>query len=190
MTEKVKLTREQAEAIKELKKRKFDDDVIVHNTVFYQVTERERDTLYTALKDIHLDSLIRALYIGYEIEEEYKVGDWVVITEEHNSKGKVLQIKIVESAILNLDYGNGFQSWWPVSSLRHATPEEIKTEQERRVWAKIGREVGEFRDGDLSIGKDGFEYKTIQGMNAAYKESDLKGFYPAESFIEFGGGEE
>ncbi|MFD1206672.1 hypothetical protein ACFQ38_16365 [Sporosarcina contaminans] len=68
--------------------------------------------------------------------------------------------------------------------------EEIKAEQERQAWAKIGRRVGEFRDGDLGISEHGNYIDTPSILKARYELGQLRGFYPAESLISFGGGED
>lgn len=180
MTEKVKITREQAEAIKWLKERVFTaEDVIVSHA-----TRPNNWTLdqNKALNGMPLLNLIDAYRFGYEVEEEYKVGDWVADTLS-GSIGKVVR---VGNDFVELDGGE-------VPSFdyaRHATPEEIKAEQERRVWAKIGRGVMEFRHGDSARHINDSSISDIDFLKACYKAGTLKGFYPAESFVLFGGGED
>ncbi|MET3657875.1 hypothetical protein [Sporosarcina psychrophila] len=160
MTEKVKLTREQADAI---------------------------DTMARATKGMLVVDLLRAIQEGYDVEPEYKVGDWIVRlngTTFLNDKA-VVRVDKVSDIHLFYDHDIGIDK----IRIRHATPEEIKVEQERRVWAKIGREVGEFRKGDVRITKgtvSGF-VRTNCEKNAKdeYENGELKGFYPAESFISF-----
>ena len=76
--EKVKLTAKQAEAIESMLEHctkhalvsgYVDSDHL--NTPFYKA-------LYKKLKPASLDTIIRALYIGYEVEPELKVGDKVI----------------------------------------------------------------------------------------------------------------
>ena|SRR5699024_1514479 len=98
------------------------------------------------LGDLSLNELIKALYIGYEIKKEFKVGDWVVNTIS-NYGGIVRKAgrKILE---VEMTYGKEFVLWGEKFT-RHATPQEITEEKQRRWWAKHGREVWELRKGDV-----------------------------------------
>src|SRR5690625_4962432 len=70
---KVKLTNDQAKAIEKLKGGKF---YINAYPVEYKVKHSFKGKL-EALNSLTTDEFIRALYIGYEVEPEYKVGDWI-----------------------------------------------------------------------------------------------------------------
>lgn len=72
--------------------------------------------------------------------------------------------------------------------IRHATPEEIKVEQERLLWKSINREVGEFRSKDIRINENGEPIIVNDTKHARmlFEKGKVKGFYPAESFISFG----
>ena len=135
---KVILTKEQAEAIKQIK----DIDYAINIHAFNKRPG-------SPLAELQTSEIARALYIGYEVEPEFKVGDWVY----HQSDGIVSQItrvnfnKLVPDAI-NTD---GHKGWISCEDIRHATSEEIKQEKERRFWEKHGREVKEYRKGDLFI---------------------------------------
>lgn len=183
MTEKVKLTREQAEAL-ELYKANTGKDL---GWVQYFVEYRHCFNYeYLPLKGFTFDEFARVLYLpdSYEVEEEYKVGDWVVNTA--NSRIAKVEKDAPDRVWVDDEKARYFMK----SALRHATPEEIKAEKERRVWKKIGREVGEFRDGDIAFTNKGSIWQSAQFNKESYKHGELKGFYPAESFISFGGGEE
>src|SRR5699024_1047502 len=101
---------------------------------------------YLCLNALSTDEFIRALYIGYEVEETYEVGDWVYVEAPKEGLPNVYQVMNADKYSVNLDrlYGN-FKN----SKLRHATPEEIAEEKQRRWWAKHGRNVWELREGDL-----------------------------------------
>src|SRR5699024_8891965 len=49
------------------------------------------------------------------------------------------------------------------SRLRHATPEEIAKEKQRRWWAKHGREVWELRENDILYYDD--EFKEVEEVS-------------------------
>lgn len=59
-----------------------------------------------------------------------------------------------------------------------ATKEEI-------LWAELGREVGEFVEGDIGVGTPNNRYEDLSNLSTHYKNGSLKGFYPANSFIKF-----
>ena len=182
--EKVKLTREQAEAIDSLHKTGRMVDVRNHAHGVKWTNDK-----YLPLNELNLDEFIRAVYIGYEIEPDFKVGDWVV-TEFEDYGIKVAEIYHISFNIVYARWqGVPITIGTHVDSVRHATTEEIKAEQERRVWAKIGREPGVFMYGDVVVDRNGTHWCELINMRDLYKEGSLQGFHPVESFIEFGGGE-
>ena len=147
--EKVKLTREQANAIEwalqkeneyspdRLLRLRSSDNANFHNELY-------------PLNDIDIAVLARALYIGYEVEPEFKVGDWVVRTSDEGlyfEKNKIFRAghDIDDKGVQEEDS----DIYHVPSNLRHATPEEIAEEKERRWWKKHGRDVWELRKGDV-----------------------------------------
>src|SRR5699024_10634960 len=87
---------------------------------------------------ISVDDLIKALYIGYEVEPEFNGGDWVHVSWSNNNPSVHKVIKTgVRSTCGNK---NGIEIDWggsptpPLDIIRHATPEEIEQEKERRWW--------------------------------------------------------
>lgn len=185
MTEKVKITQEQADAFKKLKEGQRED--------FEKNFKNDPDSIiYWAipLVDLSADEFMSALYDGYEVEPSLKVGDWAK-SEGHDS-GEIFYGKITR-----IDEGrDGLRAWamWNdarsegflfVDELEVMTPEEIKREKERRVWAKIGREVGEFKDGDVALERFGGVFHAVEEMEAAYQMGGLVGFYPDGSYITF-----
>lgn len=191
MTEKVKVTAEQARAIG---LRIHKESAIRHHVEDTWVGEENR-----CLNDLTLDEFVRALYIGYEVGPEYKVGD----TVKYYSPSKDCYVFGVCTDVFSnkvwAKWGESTSSTWIEKNVvEKATPEEIKAIQERELWAKIGRKVGEFIIGDKGVydGDSGAEMCMVntlidvKGIEMMYRDGDLKGFYPAGSFIEFGGGEE
>ena len=139
MTEKVVLTREQAEAIergiKIYGKSRIMNDHEADGWVGNLVN----------LNGITKDEMARALYIGYEVEETFKVDDWVTsvsgatcqITKIRGEEvwGQWNRLTVTENYIKKVN-------------VRHATPEEISKEKQRRWWARHGREVWELKVND------------------------------------------
>lgn len=171
--EKVKLTEWQKDAIEDL-----EQEYLKGNIVRQHVLGRWGDA-YNSLNKLNLDEIVRALYVGYEVELPIKVGDWIFNCKT-GEISKVIRIdsdyaEVEEQRVFMFDYS------------RHATPEEIKAEQERRVWSEIGREVGEFRDGDAAVADEGNVLRNPDNIQKHYACGKLTGFYPAESFISFGG---
>ena len=138
---KVKITQEQARAIEERKRTNLLDLSIIHH-----VNGKWKGATNYVLNDLTLDELIRALYIGYEVEETFEVGDWIV-NIYNEDVGIVTELG---SSYLKYDDGlsDGFHNF------RHATPEEIAEEKQRRLWYENGREVGEFKLNDVIFNKN------------------------------------
>ncbi|GGP17261.1 hypothetical protein [Oceanobacillus neutriphilus] len=92
--------------------------------------------------------LARALYVGYEVIPQYKVGDWVVYVPD-NSIWEITKDTYNDGTHINLMNGNEIMNVVSANHLRHATPEEIQQEKKRRFWERLGREVDEYRQGDI-----------------------------------------
>ena len=131
--EKVKVTKEQAKGLNQIT---TPQSAVKEHVGNWQMGNR--------LNDLTLDELIRALYIGYEVEPEFKVGDWI-IDKSVNKIGKITEI------INGRDiYNDGRNiSYSLLIDIRHATPSEIAEEKERRFWARYDRGVWELRKGDM-----------------------------------------
>lgn len=156
MTEKVKLTQEQADAM--------DYALEKHNRTLLVKTyvnqfKREADSRFVdkleILYKLTYDEFFKSIYIGYEVESEFEVGDWVV-----NALGNIGHIKRIERRRLNKHIYHGL--WFRERDVvkmdcvrstfqRHATPEEIAEEKQRRWWAKNGRDVWELKKGDVLL---------------------------------------
>ena len=144
--EKVKLTRPQAAAIERIKSNSVQFNIEKHESKSW------RDL--SGLNDLSTEELALALFIGYEIKEEFKVGDWVI----HDIK-KIGKVKKINDDVITIDVelgytrNNGELAY--VNTLaryfRHATPEEIAKEKERRWWTKHNRKPWELKMGDVLI---------------------------------------
>ncbi|WP_200415977.1 hypothetical protein [Virgibacillus salexigens] len=133
--DKVKITQEQADAIKHFKK---------------VYPEKFRGMRYQEFYD--------ALINGYEIEPEFKVGDWIVVTFELHTTiyGKTMKITNVDKSHAvghDICFGLDGEGIVYQNEIRHATPEEIEQEKERRWWNKHGRDVWELKVGDVLMNK-------------------------------------
>lgn len=153
---KVELTRKQAAVIEELKT-KFSNEQIVANNVKYRIAEINHDHLHHELVKLNLDILIKALYIGYEVEEEFKVGDWAVYDNKIIGKVKKIADDLITIDV-ELEYlrDNGETAYVNTFAryFRHATPEEVAEEKERRWWKKHNRMPWELKVGDVLIYED------------------------------------
>jgi hypothetical protein len=138
--EKVKVTQKQFDWLEgyELTQAQIDYLIEVH-------PHRKRPE--SPIIDWSASKLARALYIGYEVEPEFKVGDWVVYDNgiERGHGYRTNQIKEIDEWSAHFDERRSMG----LSSLRHATPQEIATEKTRRWWAKHDRDVWEIREDDL-----------------------------------------
>src|SRR5690625_2466896 len=135
MSEKVILTQNQVDKIKELYNRLEE----LNMTTDQFIDEHALGGGYEPLNDlgVTVSMLARYFYIGYEVEPEFKPNDYVIYAD-----GKVGQYFPVPK---------GYAQQMPV---RHATPEEIAEEKERRFWNKNGRDVWGLRKRDVLRSKN------------------------------------
>src|SRR5699024_9365619 len=94
-------------------------------------------------------------------EPDFKVWDWVVVTFELHETiyGKTKMITHVEESCSVGDkycYKLDGEGSVYKNEIRHATPSEIAEEKRRRCWAKHGRDVNEYRVGDIIMECDGY----------------------------------
>lgn len=182
--EKVKLTQEQAREIERIKNYFNRHEYITKFVETNGVSDSE----------FHIEELVRALYIGYEVEPEFKVGDYVV-----NGGGKVVEIledkgdSFIVGWIAN---GKMFkESTFKHSILRHAIPEEVSKEKQRRWWSKHNRGLWELREGDVLKADDGgypievcevFDSRNVRltGVIPYVKINELKEGYRVTCFAE------
>lgn len=142
---KVKLTREQAEALEEVMKDRTKTSLIRESAnPFMSAGGYMCEKNHIVFNEIDLETLIKALYIGYEVEETFKVGDWIVTKD--GMVAEIIDVCMFHKDSVALYEVDGRHSF---ATLRHATPEEIAKEKQRRWWAKHGREVWELRKGDV-----------------------------------------
>lgn len=141
MSEKVKVSHRQNIALDEMKNQNNDDWFINNHQSACGYDEN-----WSSLEKLSVAELSRALYIGYEVEEEYKIGDWVFV-DWNLSDGEVYEVIDIEKGCVRIDWkGN---QWPSMDIVRHATEEEITQEKERRFWNSLGRDVWELKLGDI-----------------------------------------
>src|SRR5699024_4487920 len=131
--EKVKLTQEQADAI-ERGIKIYGKSRIMNDHALDGWVGNLND-----LNGLTKDEIARALYVGYEVESEFKSGDYVV-----NDIGTIGLIESVNGDHLKGVWIRDFDIPMNCTSnkiARHATPEEVEEVKERRWWAKHGRDV-------------------------------------------------
>lgn len=161
---KVILTQRQAGAIEQLLKeheRNKDEIIDIHCNEDFEWGER-----YASVEELKPSQLARALYIGYEVEPEFKVGDWVVYDDTDTTL-----ITKIKDGIIHVDkplsYG-GYVNTVPMY-FRHATPSEIAGEKERRWWRARNRDVWELRARDILKQKSGNELAEVKEVhNSGY----------------------
>src|SRR5690625_374345 len=150
--EKVKLTREQANALESLLEDYTKEEIIKEN---FNPIERLREYLDDENKNIvfrHLsdEMLVKALYFGYEVEEQYKKGDWVKAKDD----GRL--IKLIHDFMV--EEANGCKN----HLIEPATEDEISVEW----WMRNGREHWELRYNDILIDEQGNLYSFVEECGA------------------------
>lgn len=144
MTEKITITQEQANEVAKFTAkfgytpidfhRAFRRQNIFIESFDLKIAESIQDS--TGMGEHNEFGILQKLYAGdYEIGPEYKVGDWIV-----NKDGSIflcgelaMQVTEVRELFLTVGGDRGIR----IRVARHATPEEIKAEEERRKWAKV-----------------------------------------------------
>jgi hypothetical protein len=155
--EKVKLTPEQAEAVKIFCKtynQQYWLEIFKNNK---QIPDWEHEEM-RVLTELSDEEFALAVCGWYEIEVLFKVGDWVVLL------GDICEIIRFQCDTPMKDDGrcyltlkrlpDGIEYYnIPREHVRLATHEEIAAEKERRKWVAIGRKHGEFKKGDIVMFK-------------------------------------
>lgn len=134
MAEKVKLTQEQADELELQKKELQKKDIVIRRVL----TADNNGYFNTTFHSISVDKLIKALYIGYEVDPKYNAGDWL----KNTTNQQVFKLDDGAAKILN-EFPERY------NYIRHATAEEIAEEKKCIWWGMFGREVYEFKKGDL-----------------------------------------
>lgn len=149
--EKVKVTQEQAYAIEIMKEKHLED----LEGLFANPDDYDIKGYHKPLFELTPEQCYNALYIGYEVEEKYKEGDWVYVDwVSKDAKQHLFRVKGTEKEsgmtfiVIDNPEGNNTP---PERIVRHATPEEIAEEKQRRWWAKHGRKPWELRKGDVIL---------------------------------------
>lgn len=136
---KVKLTKEQAKAIEKIKANQLEQiERLLANPDDYGIFEWSKVLLKLSPEEYY-----DALFEGYEIEETFNVRDYVTRID-NGQVIKVIGVNREEKYVYE-----SLSSMHMFKDIRHATPEEIAKEKERRWWANHGREVWEIREDDL-----------------------------------------
>lgn len=138
--EKVKVTREIADAIERGIKIYSKSRIM---------NDHEPDGWLGNLTDLNgltKDEMARSLYIGYEVEPEYKENDWLNYLTIHGDLKTDKVIDVSDDRVL-MELSNSWVHFNNVKS--HATPSEIAKEKERRFFAEHGREPWELKKNDI-----------------------------------------
>ncbi len=160
MSDKVILTREQAEAIeryKEEQRELHEKQVRAQSVMLKEWTK--------PLIELKTDEFMDAIYIGYEVEETFEVGGWVRYDNGPSHGYKTQKITSIEHGYAWFSETESM----PLHSLRHATPEEVAKEKERRWWKSHNRDVWELKTYDVLINRGG----TLFEVECAKKDVEL-----------------
>lgn len=186
MGEKVVITREQGKAVEKLKgiHKNYSDEYRNLQLIQEKLNGdyQEEDDEIKEVNGIPNRDFIKLLHYGYEVEEPYKIGDWVVTKLDGKTK-KITGVKdfhaIDGDACFDLDDSVlVFQS-----QIRHATESEIAKEKERRKWGRVYREAEEYKIGDIvKIEGRGFQGRGFHGINYVNDLGGIKVRYLLKMF--------
>ncbi len=129
---KVKVTQEQADWLD-----KYKSNEEIDYAINVQPHKKRPDS---PIVDWAPSKVAYALYRGYEVEPEFKDDEWVLLTN-----GTITQILYVRDDAKSLypsgksfAHSRGGDCWYDYSFIkRHAAPEEIAEEKERRTDKKL-----------------------------------------------------
>ena len=162
--ERIRITREQEEALKDFQK---------YGTGFKNFVERDFNytDIFAPLNDFTPEQFALLLCGWYEVEQSFKVGDWVkLINSEDYSK------------VMNEHFDNSW-GWY-----------EKVTEPWKIMLLELGRDKPEFKVGDCCITRSTGTYTYtcrdkggIAHFEGLFKNDSVKYFYPVESRIEVKG---
>lgn len=157
--EKATLTSEQAKVLEYLlNEQNLNPHEVVEKRVREAVFENEE-----VLLEIDVDTLIKALYIGYEVDDSYHVGDWLfVFTDNEMFVAKVIEIR---NEVTVFDNGKVLHDF----KYRQATKSEIIETKIHRKWRSIERNVNELRVDDVVWYK-----RTIDVVNCVYNDGMVR----------------
>ncbi|GIO18107.1 hypothetical protein J18TS1_12070 [Oceanobacillus oncorhynchi subsp. incaldanensis] len=189
--EKVKLTQEQENCIHELlnnqgRSPKYVLVTHIECTFFKSDAWAEK---FKCFNNLSVDDMAKVLYTpnSYEVIPQYKVGDWVIF--EYKAVrviGEILEIETDEFFTAKVDDPKyQVPQNIALSKLRHATPEEIQQEKKRRFWDKLGREVDEWKEGDIVFNESTKQmYQVPIGGLIAAKVVSFKLICPVEQRLD------
>ena len=162
--EKVKLTKVQTKAIEDIKG-------TMHLNLEANLREQIEKGWYGypfgSLNKLTTKEFLDALYIGYEVEQEVKVGDFVDIGLFGISK--VAEVTGVKGKLIAI---NGSDEYQEFKINRVLTDGEKQEEKQRRWWAKHGRKPLELKINDVLLRNDG-AYVSVFDEDEAGKQYEL-----------------
>lgn len=152
MSEKVEITKEQAEAIETLKREQVKHFKRLKKYPYKYTQECEK-----ALMKLSEDTFEKALYEGYSIKRIVDTGDWVTPTDERlKRKTTSLQkrpYKVV--SIVDRGYNKLFNldniCWVDPSVVEFATDKAIEEEKKRRTQEKVNNILTDLTEDELSL---------------------------------------
>ena len=198
MTIKVTLSKGQAAALEARVKQVGKREAIRFHMEFGQERVMYAAARYQELKEIDVFDFIEAIYTGYEVKPAFYVGEWVTrINGEWTFRIGSITCSGDEKSPGEFYATSEDRSLFEYfRSLRPATAEEIARDQERRKWAKLNRQPGEFEAQDviqLMGGKivkirTGVTHKDgqihVEEARFLYERDQVLSVYPVQSMVE------
>lgn len=161
---KVILTQEQANII--------ETTSLVKLGEWFYKDDRKDTRMYKLFCDFTIEELAKAKLIGYEVEPEFKKGDYVMVKWKNREKEEFYRVVSIDPwGSIQIETLDGVPNASGHENTRHATPSEIAEEKERRWWKKHGRDVWELKVGDVLVDTDG------EILEVTDERDDYKGYY-------------
>lgn len=164
MTNKIQLTRVQANDVKRFKE-------FGHSLAAFALSRESFGDFYESLHNLTLDEMARALYEPGSYELAFVLGDLLTVINTQYTFRLIEHIRSEEGYVVDKD-----GKMHLLSSLRHATAEE-------KFWFDMGRKFLEVREGDVVLSTDDELTDTREHVKQIVREG-FKYYYPVEARLE------
>ena len=179
---KIVITQEQANALEIVKKNSSFEEIMGFMKTDFISIERK------ALNELTMETVANALINGYEVEQpKFQKGQVVKCGTHYGLRfGTFVSYEEINGEEVCWAYWDTYKycSFDFSKNLRLATPEEAKKHNDMRLWSSIDRQIGEIKEGDAGVSKNGVAFKGCSSLKTLYSKNRLAYLYPEESRIE------
>ncbi|PWU66555.1 hypothetical protein [Gracilibacillus dipsosauri] len=152
MSEKVKISRKIYNAISSEIETTSEESLMLRHIKVKTRHDNSWIGDFSVLNNLSIEDMAKIIYSdGYEVEEEWKAGDWVSFNHARYGKvtGKIISIDKEKEEVFIDKWIDNHRAKTHLALIEKSTAQEIAQEKKRRFWAGIDREVDEYKHGDF-----------------------------------------